>query len=362
MGELVQTVDRTQETSRREIPWDMSVQESTQRVKSVRFGDISTADEIAERGFQIWQESQHLPRFQHPLTQVRAIMPIAEEDKLLDYADQINTETTRLNAQTAVVGRIPFRHNGQDLGIYYFQTESNSRPVYRNGNWLTHEQAIAEAMKKKQMRIDRELPPGFTVKVLECTEHGARDILTGREEKRDMAELAAEIAAVHKLAFAYPHDPAQQTPEGAYAILQNNPVAIAFGSHNEVASVGYFEQDDRFTYGGIKLIEPTYFTHPGEEYRRHGLSSHLRMATQMMSQKADSILTWGGNAAVIFNESIRNSSFLLSQYHCELAGNANGRISGNLGDAYTAIGPANPDIGYMPMGLTYYPLHQSIRI
>lgn len=59
---------------------------------------------------------------------------------------------------------------------------------------------------------------------------------------------------------------------------------------------------------------------------------------------------------IVFNESIRDSSFPLCLANdCRLAATRDMRISGNLGDAYTAIGPANPERGYMPMGLTYYP-------
>ena len=359
MGELL-TIDhrRTQEAFREGNLWDLTTQETTQRLKSVRLNSLTQPIQITDRSVQIWEQAQQM--FDHPLVQVRGIIPVAEEDTLLDYAEELNGEVQEQNAEACVAGRIPFRINGEDLGIYYLQMASKNRPVYRNGNWLTHEEAVAQAAVKNQSRINRPLPPGFSVKVLEWSNGQSRDILTGYEEHHDMEEMAARLAAVHKLAFAYPHDPAQQTAAGVYDILKQNPVAIAFDPQHEVASVGYFERDERFTYGGINLVEPTYFTHPNK--REHGLSSHLRMATERISRMTDTIHTWGRNPAIIFNESIRNSSFVLSQQFCELAGNANGRITGNLGDAYTAIGPANPDIGYMPMGLTYYPLHQSIRI
>ena len=54
-----------------------------------------------------------------------------------------------------------------------------------------------------------------------------------------------------------------------------------------------------------------------------------------------------GDPMIVFNESIRHTSFpLCLENGCYLGG--------NLGDSYTAIGPANPDAGYMPMGLTYF--------
>ncbi|MEN9327509.1 MAG: hypothetical protein RI947_317 [Candidatus Parcubacteria bacterium] len=325
----------------------------TQRVKLARFDSVSSPIGAAEDAWGAWEAGKDT--YATPLVQVRAVLPLADQDELAARVQELQDAAAAEGAHARIAGRIPLTLNDEAMGLYYVHIESADRPAYQAQS--AHTEAVQRGIEKKNRYVERALPPGFTTHAVEFARGGAFDILEGQELDINIDTLAEAIAGVHRLAFEYPHDPAQQTTEGARAILERNPVLIAV-DHNrrQLASVAYLERDDRFTLGNIALVEPTYFTHPGEEYRRHGLSSHLRQATQALTRQSGNISVYNGSPMLVFNESIRDTSFPLAIANSSrLAATHDLRIDGNLGDTYTAIGPANPDIGYMPMGLTYFP-------
>lgn len=335
-----------------QIEWQRGEYENTQRVKSVNMIDVISPVAMGEEVWRVWEHAQGL--YEQPLVQVRGIVPVDDEGQLHAITQELSVAAESSSGRSNISGRIPFQIDGQAFGLYYMDIASQARRTYRDDNWMSHHQAIERGIQKRERFEQRPVPSGFRVAALEIAQGRLLDILTSSDMDLDPEALAAEIAELHRVSFAYPHDPAQQTAEGAFAIMSANPTLVAFDPDMRVASVGYLEQDTRFSFAGMRLIEPTYFTHPGEQYRRHGLSSHLRQATQQLVRHGYNSETYNGDPLIIFNESIRNTSFPLCIANgCRIAGTYDGSISGNLGDAYTAIGPANPEIGYMPMGLTY---------
>lgn len=325
----------------------------TQRVKLVRFDELSSPLSTVEDAWNTWETAKD--EYPSPLIQVRTVIPLDDQEELISRMEEIQLAAADEGANARIAGRIPLRLDEGQFGLYYVQIEAGSRPAYRAQSG--HVEAVQRGVDKRNRYVERALPPGFTTHAVEFANGRAVDLLRGEEMDIQAETLAQAIAGVHRLAFEYPHDPAQQTTEGALAILERNPVLIAV-DHNrqQLASVAYLERDERFSLGGLALVEPTYFTHPGEEYRRHGLSSHLRKATQDLTRQSERIQVYNGSPILVFNESIRDTSFPLAiANNSRLAATHDLGIDGNLGDAYTAIGPANPEIGYMPMGLTYFP-------
>ncbi len=318
-----------------------SFYENTQRVKSVFFEPISP--EIAVRELSdIWYAGR--TRYDTPLVQVRAVIPTCNESDLISQTNNLNP-----SVEAKVNGRIPFQIDNQEYGIYYLQADTSQRKAYTHKDQLAHDQAVKLGLDKRRNHEARPIPQGYSIHAVEFMNGYAVDLLSGVQLNISVDELSREIIGVHERAFNYPHDPAQRTIEGAREILLNNPTVFALNSTGHVASVCYLERDTRFRFGNIALIEPTYFTDPQEEGL--GLSSLLRQTVRIL---VEIDRRYRGSPMIIFNESIRHSSFLLcleNGYH--LAGTDNLSISGNLGEAYTAIGPANPDAGYMPLGLTY---------
>lgn len=323
-----------------------SFYDNTQRVKSVLFTEPSTVQASVTEAVRIWDVGKDF--YPTPLVQVRAILPLAQEQPLLlQMKDLENCLEVADSARVSVAGKMALKVNGSEYGIYYLQIESANRKSYRDNRHMNHEDAVKIGLEKKKNHTPRPIPEGFSIQAIQFINGVAVDILAGKEVESSLEGLAQGIIGVHKLAFDYPHDPPQRTDEGAKEILLNNPNLVAMDPQGQVASVGYMEKDDRFTFGGIALVEPTYFTHPGEEYRKKGLSSHIRQATKRLVEMGSRISVYKGAPMIVFNESIRHTSFpLCLENDCYLGG--------NLGDSYTAIGPANPDAGYMPMGLTYF--------
>ncbi len=319
---------------------DWSFYENTQRIKSVLFEPTTTERAIYELS-AIWSDGKM--RYETPLVQVRAILPIEEE---LDLISQTNNLS--VNIQASVNGRIPFQINNQNYGLYYLQAESNQRRAYRHENHLAHEQAVELGLQKRRGHEIRPIPAGYSIHAIEFINNNAIDLFTGNGVSICLDHLANEIVRVHKRAFDYPHDPAQRTLQGARDIISNNPIVLALNPSGCVASVCYLERDNRFTFGNIALVEPTYFTDPKEEGK--GLSSLLRQTVKMIVEIDRG---YNGSPILVFNESIRHSSFpLCLENGFHLAGDLK-TISGDLGEAYTAIGLANPNAGCMPLGLTY---------
>ena len=160
-------------------------------------------------------------------------------------------------------------------------------------------------------------------------------------------ELAHKLVTVHRRAFASTHDPDQQDPYKVLEIISANPTIAAVSSTGDIAAVGLFQKDNRFTFAGIQLVEPTFFTDPTFEGK--GLSTALRQET--VRQIGSGSFT---DPTLIFGESIRGSSFGLCLANDFLLGGDGNTISGDLGDAYAKIGNASGgNIGLMPMGLTY---------
>ncbi len=347
MGEKI--ITNIHEATIQEVPWDLYIQETTQRIKSVCFDRPSAPDNIGLRSWEIWEEARR--EFSNPLVQVRAIMPMAQEGELLNYVAQIHEEVQRGDAEAWVPARIPLDDN---MAIYYAQIACNRRPSYQNGHSITHEEAVAQALEKGPTKR-RPLPEGFSTKVLEwpnCHAH-ACDILTNNEEPLGMEEIARDIAELHRRTFKHPHDPEQQTVDGVCRILENNPVGLVLNPNGGVVSAAIWEQDKRLA--SLVFAEQTYLTDLDPNYQGHGFSSDLRHATRRLTKESDKISVYGGRKVLPYVESITGTSFILSLRNgFQLAGTPNGRITGNLGKAYTAIGDAFWENGGLhSMGVTF---------
>lgn len=328
---------------------DLREYAETRRVKTVAFDDITTVASAISQLQDSCRRAESL--FPDPLVQTRVILPVNEQGKLLNSVQNLCIS----RAKPQVVGRIPFHVDGETVAIYTIQAEYAGRPTFTPSSVISFEEMVQRGMQRRHLNHPQALPEGFVLYAVEFTGGCAHDTLRQTPLSNiDHEELAFKLAETHKECFTYPHDPAQQNPEEVAHIITENPVLIIMDTQNEqIASVGYLEQDTRFTFGNIALIEPTYFTHP--DYERKGFSSQLRQATQQLARDSERVLSYRGQPMLIFNESVRHTSFPLSiENGCDLAATADLQISGNLGDSYTAIGDANPDIGFMPMGLTYF--------
>jgi hypothetical protein len=309
--------------------------DATQRVK-VAVPGITVPTIAVQSVNEAWEVAVQ-KGYLTPLVQARAILPISVEEDLL-------REAALMENGTVVNGRIPFRDPGskKDLAIYYLQIEDSRRrryPFQDTRKDITHREAVERARKEGLKSYEND----HNYQLVGLAPGGE---LFGNGRSYNIKILAEKLVQSHKACFVYPHDPKQQTIEGMIDILENNPNVIAFTQTGEVAAVGVMELDSSFSgLPDINIYEPTFWTVP--DHRRQGLSVGLR---QEMMRLSNSI-----GSTIFFSESIRATSFQTSQRAgCRLAGNADLSISGDLGKAYTAIGPANPDTGFMPMGLTYY--------
>lgn len=341
--------ERTRYKKIKEAHPEWSLQDVTKRIKKVSFDSPTSPESALIETVELWKAAKSI--YDQPLIQLRAILEQEHEAKLLSLIAEGNKRLDKDTSNLRIAGRLLFKEGSKKYGIYYMQFESLNRPSYRDEKYLEHSKAVSAGFTKRS-KEKWALPDGYKIYALDFS-NGALDILTGEKLNLNPEDLAQKIADVHKLAFKFPHDPAQQTKEGVLDILMNNPTLVCFDQNGNVSSVGFMERDSRFTFSKSVLIEPTYFTHPAEG--RKGLSSHLRQATKKLTERHHLVSGYNGNPMIVFNESIRHSSFVLClENGCNLAGTDDLTINGDLGEAYTAIGPANPETGFMPMGLTYF--------
>lgn len=343
--------EKTRYNKIKEAHPDWSLQDVTKRIKKVVFDKPTDVDDGLRETLELWKAAREI--YDSPLVQFRAIFDHTNEEKLLQTVSGINEKISEhsTDARLSIAGRILFREATGVYGIYYLQIESSKRPSYRDEKYLIHPEAVKKGIERRH-RTQWELPEGYSIRALDFSGQPL-DILTGEKLDIDCGRLAEQIAEVHRESFKFAHDPAQQTRDGVMEILKSNPTLVCFDPKGMVSSVGFMERDSRFTFSDSVLIEPTYFTRPIDN--KKGLSSHLRQATKRLTEHYSSVSAYNGKPMIVFNESIRHSSFVLClENGCNLAGTPDLKISGNLGEAYTAIGPANPETGLMPMGLTYY--------
>lgn len=336
---------------------EYAIYTDTNRVKGIAFTSISTPSEAVtglEEGFSISRQEN----LANPLVQYRAILERSSESQLLDLLEQRNNNLpswchARLNA------RIPFGHMVGDYGLYYLSIESPGRGQYGNSVdqlQITHQQALERA--RRMLIVPRN--PGYIIQALNLRDGTAFDEDGNQTDplfdQSNRDQLVQSMIKANKKSFDYSHDPNQRTPQGLIEIINNNPilVAVPVENPNTVASVGIVERDSRFTYGDIALVEPTYYTDPDHERRR--LSARIRRLTNLLVRNDEFNSYYDAKGTLVFNESIRASSFILSlRSGSKLGGDADSpMINGDLGRAYTYIGPAKPETGLMPLGLSYY--------
>lgn len=300
------------------------------------------------------------------LVQGRFVLPISQEQQLLNMSMDLN-QTYEDNDYLRVNGRIPFVDptSGQILGLYYLTHESPFRAKYHFSEPLggrpmniNHRQAVMRAhVEGIKPASGRDLPE-IEILALRADKTGEMiDYLNHGNTGISLSDLAWQLARLHRTCFEYAHDDNQATEAGQREILENNPVVVAL-HHDQLVAVGLIEGDDSFNFG-VHLSEPTYYTHP--DFQRQGISTSLRIAVDQLIDNPRYLVEHG--STIVFSESIRAISFLASLR----SGNAIaaiidprypnrqvlGPIDGNLGNAYTYIGPANPHTGLMPMGLSF---------
>jgi len=345
--------------------FQVSIQESTHRVKGKRFDSVTRDPEsLIKDVLSLWSVGTR--EFQNPLVQARHVCPIDQEAELLELVSERNAILPS-DSQVRVNGRIPFMDPDTDehLAIYFTSIEDSSRAQFNSPNQVDHGTAIQTFMEKG-LSEPRPLPEGVEIRAIRELQDGEiYDYLSDEVlEEMDTETVARQLAELHTQSFAHAHDRSQTKPSGQSEILKENPVIVAIDTTtNEIVAAGLMEQDTDFNFG-ITLTEPTFYT--ARDYRRQGISTHLRKTMQHLIDMP-TYFNRGYQPTIIFNESIRGSSFIGSlRAGCKLSGDlqatgdSNG-IDGNLGNAYTYIGPANPETGLMPMGLTHW-TSNSIRV
>lgn len=253
----------------------------------------------------------------------------------------------------------------RDPSLFYNPQERlNSQPyiallkvIKHNDPLFAYESTVEGKIKKSTDEFQLSEDFGIEVVSYATNQYWRQEgtaLVPTKEPCFEEEEITEEIIRVHSNAFAYAHDSSQRERGGILSIIEHNPTVVAYHKENrELAALGYLEKDDRFSFNNLNLVEPTYFTDP--KYEKNGLSMHLRKATQRLLDMSNQIDVYNNQPVIVFNESIRITSFPLAlQSGCELGGEIDTSITGDLGDAYTYIGPANPQTGLMPLGVTYY--------
>lgn len=318
-----------------EIPFHTT---TANRLKGYQFAEPIMPDTAISGLSAAWEVASGT--FEDPLVQLRCIVPLALEANLIDLVSAENQED---KSEMYIAGRIPFVLDGDTMGLYYVHQESAQRHGFiASGPIRTHQDAINRALRP---RASAPLSPDYRIHTVQFSGDTAYDLLTDRVlDFLPRESVVDQICQLHQEAFAHPHDVSQRTTAGVNQILDHNPIFLACqGEH--LAAVGFVEQDSSVVCDQYSLCEPTYFTQV--RHRSHGLSRHLRDATRRWVDTQGNVLC--------FAESIRSTSFPLSlQSGFSLGGTPESLIPGDLGNAYTYIGDANPESGYMPMGLSYY--------
>src|SRR5829696_6652048 len=97
----MQTIGAARPMSDRQADW--TAYDETERVKVARFSSVSTVAGVLADVREAWRRASG--RFGRPLVQVRAVLPLADEDRLLAGVAAMATP----GATARVAGRIPFR-------------------------------------------------------------------------------------------------------------------------------------------------------------------------------------------------------------------------------------------------------------
>ena len=103
-----------------------SFYDNTQRVKSVLFTEPSMVEASVTEAVRIWDVGQNF--YPTPLVQVRAILPLAQEQLLLSQMKNLETcLQSDDSARVSVAGKMALKVDGFEYGIYYLQIESANR-------------------------------------------------------------------------------------------------------------------------------------------------------------------------------------------------------------------------------------------
>lgn len=337
------------------------VQETTQRLKLID-GDAPT---VAARAWaqtrNLWHLASTREGFASPLVQYRCILPREEEECLIKYQSELQDYLGN-STRVWIPGGIPYQVNGEQFGLYYLQMASPDRHQYSFPDVtqnITHTEAVARGLMGRN-RPQKQLPDNIAIVTI--ADIGGQIVQICDNEPIGLSEdaLIEALIRAHRTSFDFPHDKGQRTKEGLRSIMTSNPLTFAYDRETtDIAGVGILERDERFTHGGIALVEPTYFTDP--RYRQHGISGALRRETQRIFTRPNEAI-YGGRSTIVFNESIRPTSFGISLASGSYLPSGFGdNFDGKLGEAYTYLGPANPCSGLMPMGLTHF-VGESLRI
>lgn len=335
-------------------------QPSTERVKLLSGEAPIDSFTAWSTTLNMWSHAKVI-EMANPLVQHRCIVPLSDEHTLSKYQQDIQHQLGD-DVRVWIPGGIPYRVNGDNFGLYYLHIADNERIQYQVQNDpsnMTHAEAVNRGMVGRG-KPSKQLPTNISVATVADIEGRLVQVCGNAPIDLDEGHLIDALRWAHESSFAYPHDPNQRTESGIRNILTHNPITFAYDRKMErVAGAAFLEKDCTFTHGGIALVEPTYFT--PSDYGRHGISSALRRANmELCAQSIPGF--YGGKPVIIFNESIRGSSFGISLANrCSLPGGAIGRFDGDLGNTYTYIGPANPKTGLMPMGLTYT-MNKSLKV
>lgn len=318
----------------------------SQRIKAVEFSTLYKFNNLENDLNGRVNRSRNL--LESPLIQLRVLLDRSQECGLLTTTKVLNGSIDP-DFSAQVVGRIPFNSDGRRLALYYIQATDKSRQrfLFNDPNRdIGHDVAV--------QRGNRPLKTGGALNFdLEVVDY-RRNRLIGSDRNPSISESDAitQLQGLHAGAFETPHDAAQRSTDGIRDILHHNPVVLGLQGGNIIAA-GYLERDIRFTFNNIALVEPTYFTDTTSQC--NGLSSAIRQRVRQLLDTGELDSYYQSQGTIIFNESIRPTSFILSLRNgYPLAGCVNSPIEGNLGDKYSLIGQARGSNGYMPMGLTYY--------
>src|SRR5215207_8127761 len=129
--------------------------DETERIKVVRFKSVSTVvDVLADLG-RAWRRA--VARYERPLVQVRAALPLPDEDRLLAAV----SGAAPPGARAWVAGRIPFRADGEDVALYTVQVEAQGRPSYVTPDSVDHAAALSRGYAKRPQIRPAPPPEGI---------------------------------------------------------------------------------------------------------------------------------------------------------------------------------------------------------